>query len=78
MTEASSTISGTTMGNPIEIIATTVGKPFPDTEMKNVNPKTGETIPGGKDGEILVRGFHNNFIHSKLTFIYSALCSFRN
>lgn len=58
MTEASSTISGTTMGDPIEIIATTVGKPFPETEMKIVNPKTGEVVPAGKEGEICVRGFH--------------------
>ena len=58
MTEASSTISGTAKGDPIEIIATTVGQPFPDTEMKIVNPKTGKTVPSGMEGEILVRGFH--------------------
>lgn len=58
MTEASSSISITEIGDPLDLIANTVGKAFPDTEMKIVNPKTGEALPPGREGEFLVRGYH--------------------
>jgi fatty-acyl-CoA synthase len=35
----------------------TVGKPWPDIELKIVDRNTGEVCPAGTDGEILVRGF---------------------
>ena len=44
-----------------------VGIPFPDTEVKLVNPDTGELAPPGEPGEFVVRGpqvftlgYHNN------------------
>lgn len=58
MTEASSSISLTAIGDPLELIANTVGKPFPDTEIRIGDPKTGETLPTGKEGEFLIRGYH--------------------
>jgi len=58
MTEASSTISGTGTDAPAELVATTVGYAFPDTELKIADPETGETLPPGKEGEFFNRGFH--------------------
>ena len=58
MTEASSTISGTRFGDDLELVATTVGKAFPETELKIADPETGETLPAGEQGEFLTRGFH--------------------
>ncbi|WP_274364155.1 long-chain-fatty-acid--CoA ligase [Paenibacillus thermotolerans] len=33
-----------------------IGVPFPDTEAKIVNPDTGEELPAGEIGEVIVRG----------------------
>ncbi|HEY8417385.1 MAG TPA: long-chain fatty acid--CoA ligase [Limnochordales bacterium] len=33
-----------------------IGVPWPDTECRIVNPETGEDVPVGHDGELLVRG----------------------
>ena len=40
-----------------EHVMFTVGKPWPDIELKIVDRNTGEACPTGTDGEILVRGF---------------------
>lgn len=40
-----------------EHVMYTVGKPWPDIELKIVDPVTGAACPAGCDGEILVRGF---------------------
>ena len=58
MTEASSTISGTRFGDDLKLVAGTVGKAFPDIELKVADPETGATLPVGEQGEFLTRGFH--------------------
>ncbi|MCR5575425.1 MAG: acyl--CoA ligase [Oscillospiraceae bacterium] len=40
-----------------EHVMLTVGKPWPDIELKIVDRETGAALPTGADGEILVRGF---------------------
>ncbi len=40
-----------------EHVMFTVGKPWPDIQLKIVDRTTGEDCPQGKDGEILVQGF---------------------
>jgi fatty-acyl-CoA synthase len=37
---------------PIEVVATTVGKPWPYCRVKVVDPKTYDEVPDGEDGEI--------------------------
>lgn len=37
---------------PIDVVATTVGKPWPYCRIKIVDPVTSEEVPDGKDGEI--------------------------
>lgn len=58
MTEASSTLTGTRFGDDLELVTNTVGKAFPETELKVVDPETGETLSPGKQGEFLNRGYH--------------------
>jgi fatty-acyl-CoA synthase len=56
-TEASPLITMTRPEDPPEVRATTAGQPLPQTELKIVDPATGETVPLGTIGEICVRGF---------------------
>jgi len=58
MTEACSCITGTAIDDPIELIAETVGKAYPETEVRIANLKTGEILPPGQEGEFIVRGFN--------------------
>ena len=58
LTEASPVITQTTPGDPIELRVTTVGKALPHTEVKIVNPQTGETVRVGEEGELCTRGYH--------------------
>jgi acyl-CoA synthetase (AMP-forming)/AMP-acid ligase II len=53
-TEAGVTTS-TLVTDPPEVIATTVGKPTPDVELRIVDPATGADQPDGAVGEILSR-----------------------
>jgi fatty-acyl-CoA synthase len=57
-TEASPVITGTRPTDPPEDQAETVGRPFPQTEVKIVDPATGLTAPLGRIGEICTRGYH--------------------
>jgi fatty-acyl-CoA synthase len=57
-TEASPVITGTRTSDRPEDQAETVGRPFPQTEVKIVDPATGHTAPLGQIGEICTRGYH--------------------
>jgi fatty-acyl-CoA synthase len=50
-----STMSHTT--DPIEVRVGTVGSVLPNTEVKIINPETGETVPIGAQGELCSRGY---------------------
>lgn len=53
-TEAGIT-TGTSIGDPDEVVANTVGTPQPDVELRLVDPSTGAEVPPGEVGEIFVR-----------------------
>ena len=57
-TEASPVITGTRASDRPADQAETVGQPFPRTEVKIVDPLTGETASLGQVGEICTRGYH--------------------
>jgi fatty-acyl-CoA synthase len=56
-TESSPVCTVSDAGDSIEVRVHTVGRAMPQTEIKVVSPKTHETVPTGKQGEILTRGF---------------------
>jgi fatty-acyl-CoA synthase len=57
-TEASPVITGTRSTDQPADQAETVGRPFPQTEVKITDPTTGQTVPPGRIGEIRTRGYH--------------------
>jgi fatty-acyl-CoA synthase len=57
-TEASPVITGTQITDSPDDQAETVGRPLPQTEVKIVDPATGQTTPPGRIGEICTRGYH--------------------
>jgi acyl-CoA synthetase (AMP-forming)/AMP-acid ligase II len=56
-TESSPVITQGRLGDTFEDRATTVGRPLPQTEVRIVDPATGETIPCGVVGELCTRGY---------------------
>jgi fatty-acyl-CoA synthase len=58
MTETSPVSTMTTVDDPLEKRVSTVGRPFPHVECKIVQPSTGNIVPRGTPGELLVRGYH--------------------
>ena len=56
-TEASPFITKTLPDDPFELKATTVGLPLPHSEVKLINPATGEVVPCGERGELCCRGY---------------------
>ena len=56
-TETSPGVTMTTTKDPVERRVTTVGRAFPHTELKIVDPKTGKVVPMGEVGEICARGY---------------------
>jgi acyl-CoA synthetase (AMP-forming)/AMP-acid ligase II len=50
------TLSGTVPGDSVETIATTVGRPRPDFDLRIVDATTGVDVAPGEPGEIVVRG----------------------
>ncbi len=56
-TEASPTITQTLNDDSFELKSATVGKPLPHTDVKIVNPLTGEAVPCGERGELCCRGY---------------------
>jgi acyl-CoA synthetase (AMP-forming)/AMP-acid ligase II len=57
LTESCGTISACLLGDDDETIATTCGRPIPDTETKCVDPD-GKEVPHGEPGEVWTRGYH--------------------
>ncbi len=57
LTEASPVITQTTTEDTLERKVTTVGRALPHTEVKIVDPNTGEEVPLGENGELLTRGY---------------------
>lgn len=56
-TEASCTMTQTLPDDLFELKASTCGVPLPHTEVKIVDPATGQTVPCGERGEICTRGY---------------------
>jgi fatty-acyl-CoA synthase len=56
-TEASPVITQTTTEDPIEVRVTTVGKAMPHTEVKVIDPLTGQIVLRGAAGELCTRGY---------------------
>ena len=56
-TEASPYLTHTLPDDPHPDWVDTVGRPLPQTEIKIVNPDSGEVLPRGKIGEICGRGY---------------------
>jgi acyl-CoA synthetase (AMP-forming)/AMP-acid ligase II len=57
LTESCGTVSACQLGDDDETIATTCGKPIPDTETKCVDAD-GKEVPRGEPGEVWTRGYH--------------------
>ncbi len=56
-TETSPGITMTTTQDPLERRVSTVGRVFPHTEIKIIDPNTGKIVPRGEIGEICARGY---------------------
>lgn len=57
LTESSPGMTHTVLEDSFEIRCTTVGKEYPFTEVKIVDPETGEECPPGVQGEVCCRGY---------------------
>jgi len=57
LTESSPGITQTTTDDTLERKTTTVGRALPHTEVKIIDPQTGEIVPFGENGELLTRGY---------------------
>jgi acyl-CoA synthetase (AMP-forming)/AMP-acid ligase II len=56
-TEASPVITQTLNDDSFELKSATVGTPLPHTDVKVINPGTGEVVPCGERGELCCRGY---------------------
>ncbi len=57
LTESSPGMTQTTVDDSFELRCTTVGRSYPFTEVKVVDPETGQDCPPGVQGEICCRGY---------------------
>jgi acyl-CoA synthetase (AMP-forming)/AMP-acid ligase II len=57
LTEGSGCVSATQAGDPVELVASTCGRPIPGVEVRLVDG-AGRDVPTGEPGELLVRGFN--------------------
>lgn len=57
LTESSPGMTQTRIDDPFEIRCTTVGRPYEFTEVKILDPVTGEECPDGVEGEVCCRGY---------------------
>ncbi len=57
LTESSPVITQTGVSDPLRTRVTTVGRPLPHTEVKIVDPDSGELAPRGTPGELCTRGY---------------------
>ncbi|WP_336952062.1 class I adenylate-forming enzyme family protein [Sphingobium aromaticivastans] len=73
-TEAGGVMCKSLRGAPVEIVAETVGKPYPYTELKISDAVTGETLGAGQIGEIRIRspymtkGYFDNPVATEAAF----------
>ncbi len=56
-TESSPAITGSSVDDDLETRVTTVGRALPNTEVKIVDPVSGETLEMGERGELCTRGY---------------------
>ena len=56
-TESSPVITQTRLDDSLEDKALTIGQPLPQTEVKIVDPASGEVLPPGATGELCTRGY---------------------
>lgn len=56
-TEASSWVTLTRPDDPLDLRVSTIGRALPDTEVKIIDPRTGQDLPPGEPGELCTRGF---------------------
>ena len=56
-TESSPAITQSTCDDPLDVRTATVGQAMPCTEVKVVDPETGETVEMGVQGELLTKGY---------------------
>jgi len=57
LTESSPGMTHSTIDDPFDARCTTVGKEYPFTEVKILNPETGEECAVGEQGEVCCRGY---------------------
>lgn len=57
MTEASGTVTTGSPSEPEQQRITRLGRPLPGLELRIIDPETGEDLPVGQRGEVLVRGY---------------------
>ncbi len=59
LTEASPGMTQTRTDDPLEKKVGTVGRPFPDIEVRVIDPETGEDCPTDVPGEVVCRGYNS-------------------
>ena len=57
LTESSPVITQTDVSDPLRTRVATVGRPLPHTEVKIIDPGSGEVVPRGTPGELCTRGY---------------------
>ncbi len=57
LTESSPVLTQTTTDDPIELRVATIGRPLPHSEIKIIDPATGDTLLRGQTGELCTRGY---------------------
>lgn len=73
LTEASPVITQTTTEDTLERKVTTVGRALPHTEVRIIDPNTGQEVPLGENGELCTRGYlvmngyHNDPVNTAAT-----------
>lgn len=58
LTETSPGMTGTALEDSTEVRATTVGRPFPQIDVRIIDPETGLECPPGVQGEVCCRGWN--------------------
>jgi fatty-acyl-CoA synthase len=56
MTETGGITTMTKIGDPLELVSTTIGTPLPNFELMVRDPHTGEELTAGQPGELCVKG----------------------
>jgi fatty-acyl-CoA synthase len=57
LTESTTALTRNRWDDPLAIRLVSQGKPLPDVELKIVDPQSGNILPAGQSGEILVRSY---------------------